>query len=681
MSDTKKYLDYDGVSYLWEKIKAQLDTKAPAGAEANQNAFSNVKVKETSSASTTTTIAADAKTDTLSIEAGSNIKITPDATNDKITIAVTGIASGAEVNQNAFSNVKVGDVTIAADAKQDTLTLEAGSGVSITPDTTNDKVTIAVNSTISGLNGRVSTVEGAITTLNGTGTGSVKKIAADTAATEIAKIVNDNNNGSIDTLNEIAAWIINDTTGAAKMQADITTLKGNDGKVTSVDNHYTPTGGSAATLTAGNSTLGFGGAVVTGITLDAAKHVTGVTTSKLPSNPNTDRSVTAVGYHYAPAEDTAAALSASASTATNATGSGSAVNVVTGLKRDAKGHVVGVTSAKIYSTDNDTKVTSVSNHYTPTGGSAKTGTSGSAVSWGGAVVTGVTVDAAGHITGVTTGAIPSKPSDTDTHYTTGINAGASKTTSNTATSDPYITIKDNSTHRSQIQLKAGSNVSISSNTSGVITISSTDTNTDTKVTSADNHYTPSGSVTTTTTSGTLNFSAAVVTGVTRDSKGHVTGVTTSKLPSNPNTDTKVKQTESTGNANYPILMCTAASPTSGTAYGSYYSTGVYCNPSTKSLYATNFYTTSDRNAKTNIKEIEGSDNCPTVKQFDWKENGNKSYGFIAQELEEQGYTELVDTDDNGMKTVNYNAALSLVIGKMQAKIEELEKKILELENK
>ena len=36
-------------------------------------------------------------------------------------------------------------------------------------------------------------------------------------AQEIAKIVNENNNGSIDTLNEIASWIINDETGAAAL--------------------------------------------------------------------------------------------------------------------------------------------------------------------------------------------------------------------------------------------------------------------------------------------------------------------------------------------------------------------------------------------------------------------------------------------------------------------------------
>lgn len=63
-----------------------------------------------------------------------------------------GIAAGAEVNQNAFSNVKVGDVTVAADSKTDTLTLVAGSNVTITPDATNDKITIAssyVNTTYS----------------------------------------------------------------------------------------------------------------------------------------------------------------------------------------------------------------------------------------------------------------------------------------------------------------------------------------------------------------------------------------------------------------------------------------------------------------------------------------------------------------------------------------------------
>lgn len=173
-----------------------------AGAEVNQNAFSNVKVGST-------TVAADGKTDTVEFAVGTGttggLTIEGDATNDKVTIkgksetaasggttlsmvttgdkytwnnkqnAITsssklsadliedgttnkaytatektklaGIASGAEVNQNAFSNVKVGSTTVAADSKTDTLELVAGDNVTLTPDATNDKVTIAVTDT------------------------------------------------------------------------------------------------------------------------------------------------------------------------------------------------------------------------------------------------------------------------------------------------------------------------------------------------------------------------------------------------------------------------------------------------------------------------------------------------------------------------------------------------------
>lgn len=151
--------------------KTKLDGIA-AGAEVNQNAFSNVKVGST-------TVQADSKTDTLELAAGTNIAITTDTANDKITIAATdttytagtgltlsgtqfsvtnpfttadktkldGIATGAEVNQNSFSNVKVGSTTIAADSKTDTLEIAAGSNITLTPDASGDKVTIAATDT------------------------------------------------------------------------------------------------------------------------------------------------------------------------------------------------------------------------------------------------------------------------------------------------------------------------------------------------------------------------------------------------------------------------------------------------------------------------------------------------------------------------------------------------------
>ena len=73
------------------------------------------------------------------------------STNDYTTDEknkLSGIASGAEVNQNAFSNISVGSTTISADTKTDTLTLVAGSNITITPDATNDKITIAATDTV-----------------------------------------------------------------------------------------------------------------------------------------------------------------------------------------------------------------------------------------------------------------------------------------------------------------------------------------------------------------------------------------------------------------------------------------------------------------------------------------------------------------------------------------------------
>lgn len=89
--------------------------------------------------------------------------VTWDSTNKKFTKTINGtttdivtaanlrtglnVADGAEVNQDAFSNVTVGSTTIAADSKTDTLTLTAGSNVTLTPDATNDKITIAATDT------------------------------------------------------------------------------------------------------------------------------------------------------------------------------------------------------------------------------------------------------------------------------------------------------------------------------------------------------------------------------------------------------------------------------------------------------------------------------------------------------------------------------------------------------
>lgn len=108
-----------------------------------------------------------------------------------------GMAAGAQVNQNAFSNVKVGTTTIAADTTTDTVEFVAGTNVVITPDATNDKITIALGSA-------VETTTGAQTKATTAETNA--KAYADT---KVAALVN-SSPGTLDTLNELATALGDD---------------------------------------------------------------------------------------------------------------------------------------------------------------------------------------------------------------------------------------------------------------------------------------------------------------------------------------------------------------------------------------------------------------------------------------------------------------------------------------
>lgn len=56
--------------------------------------------------------------------------------------------ANAAPNQNAFSNFKVGAVTVAAETVTDTLELVAGTNVVLTPDATTDKITISLGAAV-----------------------------------------------------------------------------------------------------------------------------------------------------------------------------------------------------------------------------------------------------------------------------------------------------------------------------------------------------------------------------------------------------------------------------------------------------------------------------------------------------------------------------------------------------
>ena len=99
---------------------------------AGGNAFETIAISGQSS------VVADSSSDTLTLAAGTGISLTTNASSDTITI--TNSSTGA----NAFGNIAVsGQTTVAADSTNDTLTLEAGAGIVLTNDATNDKITIA----------------------------------------------------------------------------------------------------------------------------------------------------------------------------------------------------------------------------------------------------------------------------------------------------------------------------------------------------------------------------------------------------------------------------------------------------------------------------------------------------------------------------------------------------------
>lgn len=439
------------------------------------------------------------------------------STNDYTTTEknkLAGIASGAEVNQNAFANVKVGSTTIAADAKSDTLTLTAGSNVTLTPDASGDSITIAATDT---------TYTAMTATEANTGT-------ATTARSITAKVLGDYVKSQIDS--KIAA-------------ADAMIYKGTIG-----------TGGTVTALPATHST-GWTYKVITAGTYAGVACEVGDMIICLTDGTSADNS------HWTVVQtnvDGAVTGPASATSGNVAVFNGTTGKVI----KDSGFTIAKSVPANAVFTDTDTKVTSVDNHYTPTANSGSAlsvdASSTTAATWNStSLVTGVNLqrDAKGHVTGVTVDSVkmPANP-NTDTNTTYTFSGGTNKFTvtpsggsAQTVNVTPSIT--NNVTYNGTL---TSGQVAVLDGTAGKIKASGytiatsvpsgavfTDTNT--KVTSVSNHYTPSDTNSTTTsasggtatdvtgTSGKLN----VVTGVKKDAAGHIVGVTSADIYSTDTT--------------------------------------------------------------------------------------------------------------------------------------------------
>lgn len=98
----------------------------------DQNVFSTIAVSGQSN------VVADSTTDTLTLVAGSNVTLTTDASTDSITIASSVAAS------DSFKTIAVsGQSDVVADSPTDTLTLVAGANITLTTNAATDTITIA----------------------------------------------------------------------------------------------------------------------------------------------------------------------------------------------------------------------------------------------------------------------------------------------------------------------------------------------------------------------------------------------------------------------------------------------------------------------------------------------------------------------------------------------------------
>lgn len=110
------------------------------GANGNVTLVNTASTFNTISVSGQSDIVADGLLDTLTVAAGTGISITTNATTDTLTIT----NSSPNVDQNIFQTIAVsGQSDVVADSTTDILTLAAGTGIAITTNASTDTVTIA----------------------------------------------------------------------------------------------------------------------------------------------------------------------------------------------------------------------------------------------------------------------------------------------------------------------------------------------------------------------------------------------------------------------------------------------------------------------------------------------------------------------------------------------------------
>ena len=464
-----------------------------------------------------------------------------DSTNKKLTKTVNGTASDI-VTSSTLTTALTGSIAdgntgfVTGDAAYDALALKANlASPTLTGTPKAPTAAAGTNTTQIATTAFVKTaVDNAIATadaLTYKGTvegGSTGEYGALTPAASKGDVYKVATAGKIDGVKvEIGDMLVcnADSTAAATSSTYSTIVNNWDFIQTNIDGAVTSSASSVTT----NTVAIFDG--TTGKIIKSSGYTIG---KSVPSNAVfTDASVTAVGNHYTPATDSSAEKDASGGTATQLpTSSGSSnVQVVTGITMDAKGHVTGVVSKGLWSPN-----TTYSSQAAAAGGTTNSlCTTGEKYTWNNkqdliSDLTTIRAQAGGAVRYDTAQTLTS---DQQTQARSNIGAGTSDLTIGTTASTAAA---GNHTHTTTL---------------------ASDTGTSTVTLSHGGKY-----------KLTAGGTSVIFT-----------------MPTDNNTDTKVKATAKTDDVNYKILATASASPTSGNATEAVYDADITLNPSTNTIAA------------------------------------------------------------------------------------------------
>lgn len=252
----KKYIDLTGLTHYDEKIKAVIDSKdattlksakdyadslagnydAVGTAETKVQELANGQVKTNTAA--ITKLNGDAKTE------GSVAKAVADAQaglETKISAADSKAAAAQTAADNAKKAADAVDAKVGVVPKGSTVIAEIQKIKDSAYDDTAVRGLIKTNAdNITALTGRADAVEGKVTTLVGDDAGKSARTIANEELTK--QLVPENAKESLDTLQEIAAWIQKHPDDASAMNAAIDALKTKVGDI--------PKGATATTVVA-----------------------------------------------------------------------------------------------------------------------------------------------------------------------------------------------------------------------------------------------------------------------------------------------------------------------------------------------------------------------------------------------------------------------------------------------